>query len=93
MLNRIVKGIKLGIKARELFSELRINDVDPWETENPYSRYYKKSSELRKDVDNINYIGLAIGQLIHPIEWYKNAGYLFNTKKVYLINLNWVSFK
>ena len=88
MLSEIVKGIKLGKKARELFSELRTNNIDPWETENPYSGYYKKFNGLKKEFNDISYIGLVIGQLIHPVEWHKNAEYLFNTKRTYLISLN-----
>ena len=75
------EGIELGRLARKLFTELRLNNVDPWDTMNPDSPYFKRSEPIRTaQLSGIRYLGHMIGQLMNPMEWYKNAEYLFGTK-------------
>ena len=74
----IEEGINLGIKARELFTELRNNQIDPGEIEKENSPYYERVQELKQDTSILKYIGLFIGQMKRPKEWYSNSKYLFD---------------
>lgn len=73
----IIKGIDLGIKVRKYATHLRLNNIDPWETVNPNSPEYTTSKDFQKKIGKMKYLGLIIGQLLEPREWYANAEYLF----------------
>jgi hypothetical protein len=41
------EGIDLGRKARQLFTEFRLNGIDPNQAEKPGSQYYNRTQEVR----------------------------------------------
>ena len=73
-------GFRLGRRERKLYTELRRENIDLWETENPSSPYYAKTEESRQQSEQTfslaKYVGLCFGQLMHPREWYKNCKYI-----------------
>ena len=74
------EGIKLGEIARELFTDLRVNKVSPYDAEKPESPFYERTQQLEGASENESLwirIGVFIGQMEHPKEWYRNAEYLF----------------
>lgn len=77
-LKDIAEGRKTGIKARKLSTEFRLNGIDPWEAEKEESPYFEKVQKLKKkDIFGFRYMGLMIGQLQSPREWFRNSQYLF----------------
>jgi hypothetical protein len=84
ILQDIATGNRIAVEFRKLATELRKNNIDVWETENPSSQYFNRAREL-KDKEHLLYgpgvyLGLMIGHFLRPIQWYKNADYAFGKR-------------
>ena len=78
------QGIDLGILTREFFAELRVNNIDPWDTMNPDSIYYKRSYQIQREKEKLSgagYFGMVVGQLMNLEEWCQNSEYLYGSER------------
>ena len=80
-LREFSRGVSIGSQARELMTEMRILEIDTWETDLPGSHYHARLAPARQELENlsvIGYLGIMCGQLRRPREWFRNAEYLFD---------------
>jgi len=76
-LKEIKEGVDLGEKARSIFTELRLNNIDPIEADKDSFKHKEIVEKLRHDGGFFHYVGYVAGHLKKPLEWYRNSDYLF----------------
>ena len=77
LVEKVSEGYRQGKLARELLTEFRERQLNLWETENPASEWYQKVEPLRRKLSFVEHVGVVLGQMRHPLEWYRNAAYHF----------------